>query len=57
MIILAEIAPLQAQISLIDDQGRIVVSSDRELHGRSLAASQLVTDFLRTNTIARPHDG
>jgi putative nucleotidyltransferase with HDIG domain len=34
-------------ISLIDDQGRIVVSSDPELHGRSLAASQLVTDFLR----------
>ena len=34
-------------VSLIDDQGRVVVSSDPDLGGRSLAASQLVTDFMR----------
>jgi putative nucleotidyltransferase with HDIG domain len=52
-----DLAPLEARllqdaaggflISLIDDQGRVVVSSDPGLRGRSLAASQLVTDFLR----------
>ena len=48
-------------ISLIDDRGRVVVSSDPELRGRSLAESQLVSDFLRrpmrlTQVYDRPVD-
>ncbi len=48
-------------ISLIDDRGRVVVSSDPQLRGRSLAESQLVADFLRrpmrlTQVYDRPVD-